>query len=686
MDTLMYYICYPLGYVMKWCWELLGNYGLAIILFTLCTKIILLPVSIWVHKNSIKMVMIQPDINFIKAKYYGDRERIAEKETAMQKKKGYSPFATVVPLLLQLLLLTAVLYIVKQPLTNVLHMSSETVSALANSLGINAENQLEIIKAIQSGVATDASFDGVVSQIKPLDLSFIGLSLGIEPYKAWGLYTLVPVIAGISSLFLCWVMNATNVLQVEQGKFSKYGTTVLSVGISLFLGFFVYTGVALYWVASNVFAIIQQYILNAAISPKKYVDYERLSESRKALADIERLGDGKEKDARAKENAKREKADYKRFFKIVNKHFVIYSERSGFYKYFESLINGLKKKSNITIHYVTNDPDDAIFKLAETDPKIKPYYIGQKKLITFMMRMDADIVAMTTPDLDNYYIKRSLVRKDVEYIYVPHDMMSVHMGFRKAALDHFDTIFCTGEHVAREVRKTEQVYSLPEKTLVKFGYPLEEKLEKAYEDMDKTPHTKREILIGPSWQEDNLLDSCVDTLIEQLMCDENHITVRPHPEYVKRYPEKIRLLTEKYAGVPDEKLTFELDFTTNRSTYSSDLLITDWSAIAYEFCFSTKKPVLFVNTKIKMENPEWEKLGLTPAEIYLRNEVGVALEKSDLGRTKAVADELMASGEKYKEKITALLHKHLYSYGTDGAEGVRYVLRRLAEIQKNRKD
>lgn len=686
MDTLMYYICYPLGYVMKWCWELLGNYGLAIILFTLCTKIILLPVSIWVHKNSIKMVMIQPDINFIKAKYYGDRERIAEKETAMQKKKGYSPFATVVPLLLQLLLLTAVLYIVKQPLTNVLHMSSETVSALANSLGINAENQLEIIKTIQSGVATDASFDGVVSQIKPLDLSFIGLSLGIEPYKAWGLYTLVPVIAGISSLFLCWVMNATNVLQVEQGKFSKYGTTVLSVGISLFLGFFVYTGVALYWVASNVFAIVQQYILNAAISPKKYVDYERLSESRKALADIERLGDGKEKDARAKENAKREKADYKRFFKIVNKHFVIYSERSGFYKYFESLINGLKKKSNITIHYITSDPDDAIFKLAETDPKIKPYYIGQKKLITLMMRMDADIVAMTTPDLDNYYIKRSLVRKDVEYIYVPHDMMSVHMGFRKAALDHFDTIFCTGEHVAREVRKTEQVYSLPEKTLVKFGYPLEEKLEKAYEDMDKTPHTKREILIGPSWQEDNLLDSCVDTLIEQLMCDENHITVRPHPEYVKRYPEKIRLLTEKYAGVPDEKLTFELDFTTNRSTYSSDLLITDWSAIAYEFCFSTKKPVLFVNTKIKMENPEWEKLGLTPAEIYLRNEVGVALEKSDLGRTKAVADELMASGEKYKEKITALLHKHLYSYGTDGAEGVRYVLRRLAEIQKNRKD
>ena len=682
----MYYICYPFGYVMKWCWELLGNYGLAIILFTLCTKIILLPVSVWVHKNSIKMVTIQPDINFIKAKYYGDRDRIAEEETKLYKKIGYSPFASVVPLLLQLLLLSAVVYIVKQPLTSILHISGETVEALARSFGLEESDQLGVIRMIQSGAETDTSLSAVVSQIKSFDLSFAGFSLGVEPYKTWGIYTLVPVIAGASSLLLCWVQNAINVLQAEQSKLNKYGMTVLSVGISLSLGFFVYSGVALYWVASNLFAIVQQLVLNAVINPKKYVDYSKLEESRAALADIERLGDGK-KDVKAKENAKRERADYKRFFKIVNKHFVIYSERSGFYKYYEALISELKKRAkNMTIHYVTSDPDDAIFRLAETDPTIKPYYIGQKKLITLMMRMDADIVAMTTPDLDNYYIKRSLVRKDVEYIYVPHDMMSVHMGFRKAALDHFDTIFCTGEHVAREVRKTEEVYSLPEKTLVKFGYPLEEKLEKAYEDMDKTPHAKREILIGPSWQEDNLLDSCVDTLIEQLMCEENHIIVRPHPEYVKRYPEKIKLLTEKYAGVPDEKLTFELDFTTNKSTYSSDLLITDWSAIAYEFCFSTKKPVLFVNTKMKMENPEWEKLGLTPAEIYLRDKVGVALEKSELDRTKTVADELMSSGEKYKEKITALLHEHLYSYGTNGAEGAKYILRRLAEIQKNRKD
>ena len=216
--------------------------------------------------------------------------------------------------------------------------------------------------------------------------------------------------------------------------------SILSVGLSLYLGFFVPAGIALYWVASNVFAIIQLYALNAVIPPKKYVDYTALEESRQELLQLENLSDKKKKlfgDA----ETKREKADYKRFFSIANKHIVFYSEKSGFYKYYKDLIEHLLKKTNLTIHYVTNDPNDAIFKISEEQPRIKAYYIGVKKLITLMMRIEADIVVMTTPDLDNYYIKRSLMRKDIEYIYVPHDGASMTMGFREHCFDNFDTIF-----------------------------------------------------------------------------------------------------------------------------------------------------------------------------------------------------------------------------------------------------
>ena len=683
-------ICYPFGYLMKWCWELLHNYGLAIILFTLVTKLVMLPLSVWVHKNSIKMVKLQPEINFLKVKFYGDKERILEEQSKLQKREKYNPLISILPLLIQIILLFAVLYIIKEPLTHVLHINDDVCRALAGAINVDyREDQLAIIRAVLEGriTATDSIPNDVIQLISTFKLDFIGIRLDNVASQVWGWYTLVPVVAAASAYLLCYVQNKANVLQAEQSKLNKYGMTALSVGLSLYLGFFVYTGVALYWIAGNVFAVIQQFALNAAINPKKYVDYEQLEKSREELAKIEAIGSDGKKDAAYREHQRREKADYKRFFKIVNKHVVIWSERSGFYKYYEALIEGLLKSSNRVIHYITNDPDDAIFKKAETEPRIKPYYISQKKLITMMMRMDSDMVIMTTPDLQTYYIKRSLVRRDTEYIFVPHDMMSVHMGFRKGALDNFDTIFATGPHVEREVRATEQTYGLNKKTIVKFGYPLAEKLEAAYEAEPKTERSVKEILIAPSWQEDNLLDSCIDTLIEKLVCDEYHITVRPHPEYSKRYGEKLKALVDKYKDAPAERLTFELDFTVNKSIYSSDLLITDWSGIAYEFAFATKKPVLFVNTKMKVENPEWQKIGLTPAEIYLRPQIGHALEKEELpDKVKEAADDLISRSAEYHDKINELKNSHLYSYNSNGAEGVKYILKRLSEMQKQRKE
>ncbi len=535
-------------------------------------------------------------------------------------------------------------------------------------------------------VTGNAAVTEAMELIKTFSLDFIGIRLDAVTTEVWGWYILSPVAAALSSFLMCYAQNKANVIQAEQTKFNKYGMMILSVGLSLYLGFGTYAGVVLYWVTGNILAIVQQFILNAAINPKKYVDYAELERSREELRKIESLGTTDKKDKNRKVNARREKADYKRFFKVVNKHLVIWSERSGFYKYFEALIDGLLERSNIVIHYITNDPDDAIFKKAEEEPRIKPYYIGQKKLVTLMMRMDADIVVMTTPDLQTQYIKRSLVRKDVEYIYVPHDMMSVHMGFRKGSLDNFDTVFATGAHVEREIRATEKTYGLPEKTIVKFGYPLAEKLEASYEAQAEEKHEIKEILIAPSWQEDNLLDSCIDTLIEKLSCDKYHLTVRPHPEYSKRYAEKLNALVEKYKGADEKRLTFELDFTTNKSIYSSDLLITDWSGIAYEFAFATKKPVLFVNTKMKVENPDWQEIGETPAEIYLRPQIGHALKKSELDeKVCGAVDDLITHSAEYHDKINELKLSHLYSYGTNGAEGVKYILKRLSDIQKQKK-
>ena len=73
---------------------------------------------------------------------------------------------------------------------------------------------------------------------------------------------------------------------------------------------------------------------------------------------------------------------------------MFYSENTGFYKYYKTTIEYILSNTNITVHYITSDPNDIVFELAKEQPKLKPYYIGEKKLITLMMKMDADVVVV----------------------------------------------------------------------------------------------------------------------------------------------------------------------------------------------------------------------------------------------------------------------------------------------------
>ena len=691
MNNVLYYICVPLGVLMKWCWQLLGNYGLAVLLFTLATKLVLLPISIWIHKNSILMVKIQPEMNMLKVKYNGDSQTLATEQSKLFKRAKYRPMLTLVPLILQIVLLLGVVYIINRPLTYLFGVGNADIIAMAEAAKLNLESssyELSLIEAIRAGSYTlPENFAWLGDKIAAFDSRFLGLELATIPTKVWGIYTLIPLLAAASSWFLCFAQNKANVLQHEQGNGNKYGTMIFSVCLSLYLGCFVPTGIALYWMAGNILSVVQLLLLNLAINPKKYVDYEALEESRKALAELKLDENAEEKKKKEKENRRRENEDYKRFFSIVNKHLVIYSEKSGFYKYFKGIIKELLARSDMVIHYVTNDPDDVIFEVAKKERRIKPYYIGLKKTISLMLKLECDVCLMTTPDLDKYYLKKSKMKKDIEYIYAPHALMSMHMGMKEGSLDAFDTIFCAGEHIKREVQATEKVYGLHAKECVEFGYPLVDDLIPLGEAERKTHKQggRREILIAPTWNEDNILDSCIDEMLEGLLCDEYHVTVRPHPEYVKRFGQKMNATVERWRDKIGDGLTFELDFSSNKSIYSSDLMITDWSGISFEFSFATKRPTLFVNTKMKVLNENWQKINCTPIEITLRDEIGMSIEKSDVKNIGEIVKDTFKRSTEYEKKIDAALQKAVYNVGHSDPVGAKYILKRIVEKQEARK-
>ena len=295
LQTVMGWIGSALSVVMDGCFAVCGNYGWAIILFTLASKIILLPLSIWVHVNGLKMVRMMPEINWLKVNHYGDADAIAEGQAALYKREKYHPVADIVPILVQLLIL------------------------------------LGLVDVIRSLLARGGA----------AELSFLGINLGWVPSEKGGISLLVPFAAAVSAAVMCLTQNRSQALQSEQGKLNKTVTMTLSVGLSLYLGFFVPAGVGLYWIASNLMSVVQMYLLNLAIPPKKHVDYEALEKSRAALKEIEELGGKKPGLFSRDPNVRRERADYRRFFSIRNKHVVFYSERSGFWKYYRDIVEAL---------------------------------------------------------------------------------------------------------------------------------------------------------------------------------------------------------------------------------------------------------------------------------------------------------------------------------------------------------
>ena len=615
------------GLLLRFCYKLTANYGLSIILFTLITKIILLPISVMVQRNSIKMVKMYPEMNHIKAKYFGNKDMASEEEYQLYKREKYHPMLDLIPVILQLIILMGVV-------------------------------------------------DGI-HRLNVINKFFLILDLGVTPVKTGGISILIPILAAISSWLMCFTQNKANVLQSEQSKANQTITLLLSVGLSLYLGFFVPGGVGFYWVISNLMSIILMYLLNYFINPQKYIDYRALEESKNEPARVTQYA-AKANERRSSELVSLEKRDYKKFLKYEHKQIVFYSEGNGFYKYFQNVIELILKKTDIIIHYITSDADDEVFKLQNDNFRV--YYITENKLIVLMMKMDADIVVMTMPDLQKYHIKRSMVRNDIEYVYMDHGIGSVNLMLRKHALDYFDTIFASNEISYAEIREQEKKYNLKEKTVLKYGFALIDNMIENYNRQPVHHNSPKIILIAPSWQDDNLLDLCIDEILQALTGHGYQIILRPHPQYVRHFKEKLKILENKYASCTD--FSIENSFSSNDTVFNADILITDWSGIAYEYSFTTLKPSLFINTPMKIMNPDYQEIPVVPFDIEIRNQIGISVELSELHTLPDIINQLLSESKYSNEKLKEMRDKYLYNISGSAEVGAGYLINRLIEKSK----
>ena len=358
---------------------------------------------------------------------------------------------------------------------------------------------------------------------------------------------------------------------------------------------------------------------------------------------------------------------------------VFYSESSSIlYPYVEEIINELGKRDQ-KICYVTSSKNDPIFK--NENKKIKSFYIGDGSVkYKFFWELKAKVVIMTMPDLENHWIKRSIVFP-VNYIYLFHSMNSTHMAFQKDAFDRFDTIFCVGQYQIQEIRATEQLYNLKQKKLVECGYGLLDKLLKSRPSHSQenflSKNNKKKILIAPSWGKQNLLETVGIDLVEILLDAGYHVTVRPHPMTTKKSPKLIKQIKEKFEKNPD----FLLDANTSsfEQLFSSYALITDWSGIGHEYAFVCERPVIYVDVPKKARNKKYDKIGFVPLEISIRSKIGEIISIQNLGSIPERIEFLYGHITDFQSKIKKIRDDTIFNIGKSGEAAANEIIRIVNE-------
>lgn len=288
----------PFGYLFRILFSFVENYGLALVIFSVFFRVILLPSTIKQQKSSAKMTRLQPKLKRIKEKYqdYNPQERqqkIQQETSELYQREGYSSMgAGCLPLLIQFPVLIGLYGIIREPLTYVLDLSEAAITALteaATNLGLIVGNAVayaesivisNIDKIVEAAPELLTKYSAEIETIRSFDFTVFGIDLGNIPsnvYSAMGiskesiLILAVPVLSCLTSLL-------TSLLtQIRQKKANPnmenqqmMGCMMIMMPVwSLFLTWKFPVGMGMYWILSNLIAFFQTLILGYIYAPRK---------------------------------------------------------------------------------------------------------------------------------------------------------------------------------------------------------------------------------------------------------------------------------------------------------------------------------------------------------------------------------------------------------------------------------
>lgn len=273
MYNWLWFVAYPLGQLLNGIYNTvaLHRYGIALIIFTIIIRAILLPLMIKQYHSTAKMQEIQPQIQEIQKRYKNDKEKLNAELMRVYSENKVNPAGGCLPLLIQMPILLALWQVISKPLTYMLSWNSQKITEYVNTLKIPkvAYPELEIVNRYVDSAGR-----------KLIDMNFLGLNLGTTP--TWHPQTLIsqpiyiallmlPIIATATTYISSKMSMAATMQNNASGSAAGMQNSMLLVGplMTLMFSFGFPAGLSLYWITGNIFMIFQQMYINKYVLKKK---------------------------------------------------------------------------------------------------------------------------------------------------------------------------------------------------------------------------------------------------------------------------------------------------------------------------------------------------------------------------------------------------------------------------------
>lgn len=297
------------GKLMLLLYNWTSNYGVAVILFALVVKLILLPFQLKSKKSMMRTSRMTPRLKELEKKFGNDQQRYQQELSKLYKEEGVSPMSGCIWSLIPFPILIALYRAIRFPLTTMMGVASDLLAEggaiyqklaeLGWSLDLLTNRQQAYSEIFQSEFITThfSEFAGLSDKLQALSYNFLGLDLGHTPSIAFwnwdsfswaniGLF-LIPVISALLSYFSMVISNASNPQTKDQAQQMKSMAITMPL-ISLWICFTMPGVMGIYWIAQSVFSILQDVILTRIYNKQLDAeDAERIEREKLRNAELE---------------------------------------------------------------------------------------------------------------------------------------------------------------------------------------------------------------------------------------------------------------------------------------------------------------------------------------------------------------------------------------------------------------